>query len=86
MAYGKTVSTGQIYFDEPLSQKIMALEPYVSHTEINRTTNAVDGFFSGGTGYNTIVSVVPVDGNDVTKGMIGYVTIGVDKTAVETDE
>jgi hypothetical protein len=66
----------------------MALEPYVSHTEINRTTNAVDSVFSGDTenGYNPIVSVVPADGNDVTKGMIGYITIGVDKTAVATDE
>ncbi|KAJ5997712.1 hypothetical protein N7522_009372 [Penicillium canescens] len=88
MAYGNTVSTGQIYFDEPLSQKIMALEPYASHTEINRTTNAVDSVFSGDTenGYNPIVSVVPADGKDVTKGMIGYITIGVDKTATATDE
>ncbi|CAG8035984.1 unnamed protein product [Penicillium salamii] len=85
MAYGETISTGQIYFDEPLSKKIMAQEPYVSHTEINRTTNAVDSVFEGDTdnGYNPVVSVVPVDGNDVTKGMIGYITIGVDKTKVE---
>ena len=75
MARGNTVSTGQLYFAEPLSQKIMSLEPYVSHIEINRTTNAVDSVFSQGfsNGYNPVVSVVPVDGEDVTKGMIGYV-------------
>ena len=86
MARGNTVSTGQLYFAEPLSQKIMSLEPYVSHTEINRTTNAVDTVFSQGfgNGYNPVVSVVPVDGEDVTKGMVGYVTIGVDTTALET--
>ena len=86
MAYGDTVSTGQLYFDEPLEKKIMSLEPYASHTEINRTTNAVDSVFSQDTagGYNPVVSVVPLDGKDVTKGMVGYVTIGVDTTAVDS--
>jgi protocatechuate 3,4-dioxygenase beta subunit len=36
-----TISTGQIFFAEDLSEQIMALEPHVSHTRINRTTNAV---------------------------------------------
>jgi hypothetical protein len=60
----------------------MALEPYVSHTEINRTTNAEDSMsmFSLGftNGYNPVVSVVPVDGEDVANGMIGYITMGID--------
>lgn len=87
MAYGNTVSTGQIYFDEQLEKKIMALEPYVSHTEINRTTNAQDSVFSQDTdgGYNPVISVVPMDGNDLSKGMVGYITVGVDPTAIETD-
>jgi hypothetical protein len=64
----------------------MALEPYASHTEINRTTNAVDSVFSQDTdgGYNPVVSIVPADGEDVTNGMIGYITIGVDTSAIET--
>lgn len=82
MAYGDTVNTGQLYFSEPLSAKIMALEPYASHTEINRTTNAVDTVFSEvDNGFSPVVSVVPADGQDVTKGMVGYITIGVDTTA-----
>ncbi|KAJ5646537.1 hypothetical protein N7490_002909 [Penicillium lividum] len=87
MAYGNTVSTGQIYFDEQLEKEIMALEPYVSHTEINRTTNAEDSVYSQDTdnGYNPLISVVPIDGNDLTKGMVGYFTVGVDTTAIETD-
>ncbi|OOF99949.1 hypothetical protein ASPCADRAFT_503879 [Aspergillus carbonarius ITEM 5010] len=81
-----TVSTGQIYFDEEIEQRIMSLEPYASHTEINRTTNAEDSIFSQDAegGFNPIVSVVPVDDEDLTKGMIGYITIGVDTTAIET--
>lgn len=85
MAYGNTVNTGQLYFPEPLEAKLMALEPYASHTQINRTTNAVDSVFSQvNNGYNPVVSVEPADGKDVTKGMVGYITIGVDTTTLET--
>lgn len=36
-----TISTGQLFFAEDLSQQIMALAPYSQHTEINRTTNVI---------------------------------------------
>ncbi|KAL4946412.1 hypothetical protein BDV06DRAFT_234017 [Aspergillus oleicola] len=83
-----TVSTGQMYFNEDLEAKIMALEPYASHTEIERTTNAKDTVYFQDTenGFNPVISVVPVDGNDVTKGMIGYITLGVDTTAIEDSD
>lgn len=83
---GDIVSAGQLYFDEELEQKIMALDPYVQHTQINRTLNSEDDIFADGwaNGYDPIVSIVPADGEDVTNGMIGYITIGVDTTAVET--
>ncbi|GMG43571.1 unnamed protein product [Aspergillus oryzae var. brunneus] len=57
----------------------MSLEPYASHTQINRTTNAQDTIFPEGTdgGFNPVVSVVPADGEDISKGMIGYITIGI---------
>lgn len=63
----------------------MAMEPYKSHTQINRTTNADDSVFDQDTegGYNPVVQVVPVDGVDVRNGMVGYVTVGVDRSAVE---
>ncbi|RDW94217.1 intradiol ring-cleavage dioxygenase [Aspergillus mulundensis] len=82
---GDTVSTGQLYFAEELEAQIMALEPYASHTQINRTTNADDSVYFQDTdgGFNPVISVVPVDGEDVSKGMIGYVTLGVDSTAIE---
>lgn len=64
----------------------MALEPYVSHTQINRTLNSEDsldifGEASAG-GYSPIVNIVPADGEDVANGMIGYITMGVDTTTV----
>lgn len=71
LSSGDIVSAGQLYFDEELEEQIMALDPYVTHTEINRTTHAVDNIFadSFAGGYNPVVSIVPADGEDVTKGM-----------------
>lgn len=79
-------STGQLFFDEQLSQQIMALEPYSRHTEIERTTNDVDSIFAGetGTGWNPVVQVEPLDGTDVSKGMVGYITLGVNMTATSS--
>ncbi|RWA08100.1 hypothetical protein EKO27_g7015 [Xylaria grammica] len=84
---GNIRSTGQLFFGETLSTQLMALEPYASHTQINRTTNAVDSIFSGASegSYNPIMSVVPADGEDITNGVIGFITIGVDPTADGVD-
>ncbi|WYZ37952.1 hypothetical protein EsH8_II_001458 [Colletotrichum jinshuiense] len=75
---GNTNSIGQLYFNETVSQEIMSLEPYVGHTEINRTTNDVDSVFSSGlaNGYNPVIDIVPLDGSDIKNGMVGYITIG----------
>lgn len=43
---GNIVNTGQIFFNETLTEELMALEPYADHTQINRTTNLDDGIFS----------------------------------------
>ncbi|TDZ37469.1 hypothetical protein C8035_v007838 [Colletotrichum spinosum] len=77
---GNTNSIGQLYFNETVSQEIMALEPYVSHTEIDRTTNDVDSVYSEGfaNGYNPVIDIVPLDGVDIKNGMVGYITIGID--------
>lgn len=79
-------STGQLFFDEELSQQIMALEPYSKHVEIERTTNDIDSIFSGetGTGWNPVVQVEALDGVDVSKGMVGYITLGVNLTATSS--
>ncbi|CZR68616.1 probable protocatechuate 3,4-dioxygenase beta subunit [Phialocephala subalpina] len=83
---GNRVSTGQIYINETLSQQLMALEPYVSHTQINRTTNDEDSVFDQDTvgGYNPVIDFVAEDGVDVANGVIGYITIGIDTTDIQT--
>ncbi|KAK7992716.1 Intradiol ring-cleavage dioxygenase [Apiospora saccharicola] len=80
MRSGDLVSTGQLYFDESLTQTVLALEPYAQHTQIQRTGNDVDKFIGGSmeSGYSPFVRVEPLDGDDVTKGMVGYITLGVD--------
>ena len=63
------------------------MEPYASHTEINRTTNAVDSIYSGETttGWSPNFIVEPLDGVDVANGMVGYITLGVDLTATSSE-
>ncbi|RDW69752.1 protocatechuate-dioxygenase beta subunit protein [Coleophoma cylindrospora] len=80
------VSTGQLFVNETIATQIMALEPYVSHTEINRTTIAEDTLYphAAKNGYYPVLSIVPTDGENIENGMVGYITIGVDTTAIET--
>ncbi|KAJ5316068.1 Intradiol ring-cleavage dioxygenase [Penicillium atrosanguineum] len=82
---GNTVSTGQLGFDEALEENIMSLEPYSSHTQINRPTNAGDSMYSYDTvgGFSPPIDVIPVDVKNVTNGMIGYITLGKDTTAIK---
>jgi protocatechuate 3,4-dioxygenase beta subunit len=82
---GNTVGIGQIYLNETISQQLMPLEPYVSHTEINRTTNDADFVYSQDLvgGYNPNIDLVAADGVDIANGVIGYITIGVDTIAVD---
>ena len=72
---GNLISTGQLYVNETLSQQVMALEPYASHTQINRTTNAEDSVYGGDTegGYNPVLDVIAVDGG-IENGAVGYIT------------
>lgn len=86
VANGNLVSTGQLFFDEALEEQIMALEPYVSHTEINRTANDVDsqGIYTAAQagGFNPVVDIAPLDGVNVENGMVGYITMGIDTTNI----
>ena len=85
LASANTVSTGQIYLNETISEQLMALEPYVSHTEINRTTNNVDSVYSQDLvgAYNPNIDLVAANGANIANGVIGYITIGVDTAVSE---
>lgn len=63
----------------------MALDPYASHTQIQRVQNTEDPDLPSASenGYSPFVSVVPLDEDDLAKGLVGYITIGVDTSTVE---
>ncbi|KAI1865354.1 uncharacterized protein JN550_008402 [Neoarthrinium moseri] len=83
VASSNTISTGQLFLAEDVSQQLMALEPYVTHTQINRTTNVVDSIYADQAvnGYDPIVSIEPLDGENIENGIVGYITIGVDSAS-----
>ncbi|KAF4458865.1 Intradiol ring-cleavage dioxygenase core [Fusarium albosuccineum] len=84
LAHGAIVSTGQIFLDGLLSREIMALEPYVNHTEIERVENADDGIYNqeSSTGAMTLLDTEPLDGKDYKNGVFGYITLGVQMSQI----
>ncbi|EYE90854.1 intradiol ring-cleavage dioxygenase [Aspergillus ruber CBS 135680] len=84
LVHGPIVSTGQIFIDEKLEQEIMALEPYASHTEIERVKNLDDGIYTteSNTGAMTILDTEPLDGVDYMNGVVGYITLGIQQTHI----
>ncbi|KAG7447122.1 aromatic compound dioxygenase [Guyanagaster necrorhizus] len=79
---GTTANTGQFFIADDITEYLMSYEPYVSHTEIERTTNAIDSIYSQETvnGWSPELAVIPMDGEDYANGIIGYITMGVDST------
>lgn len=82
------VSTGQLYFEEDLSAHVMSLEPYASHTEIERRKNSEDRHFADGIseGFNPVMTVVPADGENIDNGVVAYITMGIDPTDIKTED
>ncbi|THC94363.1 hypothetical protein EYZ11_006161 [Aspergillus tanneri] len=76
---GPIVSTGQIFVDEALEERIMSLEPYSSHTQIERVKNDDDGIYTheSETGAMTLLDTEPLDGDNYENGVIGYITLGI---------
>lgn len=74
---------GQLFFDEDLINSIYQLAPYKAHlSTLNRTTNAEDSLYSSanGDGYSAVVDVSKL-GESLADGLVGYITIGVNRTA-----
>ncbi|KAJ5873146.1 hypothetical protein N7455_003689 [Penicillium solitum] len=82
--HGPIVSTGQIFIDEALEKQIMALEPYVNHTEIERVKNDADGIYTteSDTGAMTILDTEPLDGVNYENGVFGYITLGIQTSQI----
>ncbi|KAI0008830.1 Intradiol ring-cleavage dioxygenase [Xylariaceae sp. FL0662B] len=74
---------GQVFFEEDLINSIYALEPYSAHlATLDRVTNSDDSLFStaNADGYGAVVSVEQIGAN-LADGLVGYITIGINRTA-----
>lgn len=79
---GTTLHTGQLFFDEALTEEVMLTDHYANRPDEERTTNDEDnilGDHDDEPGF--IVTVTRVDEGDITAGLVGTVQIGVDSTA-----
>lgn len=74
---------GQLFFNETFINTVYQQSPYIDHlSTLNRTTNDEDPLFTSanGDGYSSVISVEYL-GDSITDGMVGYITVGVNKTA-----
>jgi protocatechuate 3,4-dioxygenase beta subunit len=81
---GHVSHTGQIFFDNKLTDTVANVSPYSTHT-VRRTRNEEDGIYEESNGTTMIVPITFL-GNDFTKGVTGEITVGVDPTATPRAE
>ena len=79
---GHVSHVGQAFFDEALTARVLALDPYRAHTG-SRTTNAQDTIFADA-GAGAIAQLRPRAAGDLTQGFAGTFTCIVDPTATPT--
>lgn len=78
---------GQLFFAEDLINSVYQFAPYKSHlSTLNRTTNSEDSLYSSanGDGYSSVVSVSKL-GESLADGLVGYITIGVNRSATPAE-
>lgn len=78
---GSLTHVGQFFMDETWNDEVFTLEPYTSNTN-SRTLNTEDGILSeqNSDGYNGFLALEMI-GEDISEGVLGYITIGIDTTA-----
>jgi len=81
---GKIRHSGQVFFEESWTRLVVATEPYKREI-VQRTTNDMDMFFApeNSAGYNATAQLTML-GDNLSDGLLGYVTLGVDPTASYT--
>ncbi|CAE6436754.1 unnamed protein product [Rhizoctonia solani] len=72
---------GQLFFQESLNDRVLALSPYTS-TNQRRTLNTQDGIYAqqNSRGFNGVVATELL-GSTISAGILGYTTIGIDSQA-----
>lgn len=79
---GTTVHTGQLFFDDAISDDVFLTDAYANRPEDERTLNDEDGILGDHDDDPPfLVALVQVDPEDIAAGFTGIVTIGVDPGA-----
>ncbi|KAG5637239.1 hypothetical protein H0H81_005284 [Sphagnurus paluster] len=75
---GSLVHVGQFFFEETWNDKIYETLPYTTNKQ-PRTLNTEDELIEGanGGGYNAFIDLELL-GDDISEGVLGYITVGVD--------
>jgi hypothetical protein len=76
---GALVHIGQAFFNESWNDAVFKTSPYSSNTN-QRTLNSADSILAGAfeNGYNAYASLEYLNGNDLSGGLVAYLTLGVD--------
>jgi protocatechuate 3,4-dioxygenase beta subunit len=78
---GHVSHTGQLYFDDTITDQIATLSPYSSHS-IRRIRNDEDGIFRQTRGSTTIIPTQYLTNDGIRGPMRGEITVGIDPTAL----
>jgi protocatechuate 3,4-dioxygenase beta subunit len=82
---GTVAHTGQLFFDDTITDEVALIEPYASR-QIVRTRNDEDNIFGNGwdePGF--FVELTPNNAADLSQGFVGTVTLTIDPSAVSTE-
>ncbi len=80
---GHVAHTGQLFFPDKQVNEVYELEPYADH-EGTRTLLSADSIYLGGDGAR--VHLIRADKSDLSKGLTGRITLGVDPDADPVEE
>ena len=79
---GTTAHTGQLYFDDAMSDDVAKLSPYNTRLDIVRTRNDEDGVLRGALNEpGFLIEVMPISDDDLAQGLTGKVTLGINPSA-----
>ncbi len=79
-----TIHTGQLFFNDTLSDLVAQQSPYSSHT-VTRTLNSQDYIYAGGGSYTLMNVQYENSGLGFSGGLITTVTLGVNSTLLSSD-
>jgi len=76
-AKSRLLHTGQLFFDENVSDQVMQLAPCSRHSG-RRTLQSQGSIFSGEHGSSSVVTLAPLKPGSVADGYLATIMLGVD--------